>query len=317
MKTGASFFEGTEKKVELVTDPSLRSLRELGEEFWADVARRAGATVLSKIDNGHCDAYLLSESSLFVFDHKMLMITCGRTRLTEAVLRLLEVVPPEQVRFFVYERKNEVFPHSQPTSFFDDVRTLNQQLPGKVFRFGDEDDHHLYLFHLDRVFEGADQDSTVEILMYGLDARNEFGAGSASDTAAVRARTGVDRIITGFRIDDHRFEPRGYSLNGVRGEHYWTVHVTPDALSSYASFETNCPPHDDLQGLVHRVVEVFRPRSFDVVLFDRPREVRLDVPRYRINAHVARDLECGYRVAFMSFRRPHSGVRPPVELSAD
>jgi S-adenosylmethionine decarboxylase len=312
--TGASFFEGTEKKVELVTDPSVRPLRELGDEFWAGLAGRAGATVLSKICNGRCDAYLLSESSLFVFDHKMLMITCGRTRPPEAVAHLLEVVPPEQVRFFVYERKNEVFPHSQPTSFFDDVRGLNRRLPGKAFQFGDEDDHHLYLFHLDRAFEGAGEDSTVEILMYGLDTRERFAAGSGSDTAAVRAGTGVDRILSGFRIDDHRFEPRGYSLNGIRDEHYWTVHVTPDAISSYASFETNYPIGDGLPGLVDRVVEVFRPRSFDVVLFDRPGELRLEVARYRLCANVARDLDCGYRVAFLSFRSPYRGVQPPVEL---
>ena len=75
----AGFFEGTEKKVELVIDSSLPSLRSRGDEYWNRIVRLAGARVLSKIANDSCNAYLLSESSLFVFDHKLVMITCGTT----------------------------------------------------------------------------------------------------------------------------------------------------------------------------------------------------------------------------------------------
>lgn len=50
------FFEGTEKKVELVVDSGLPSLRGRGEAYWAGVASRAGAQVLSRTSNDHCDA---------------------------------------------------------------------------------------------------------------------------------------------------------------------------------------------------------------------------------------------------------------------
>ena len=49
-------------------------------------------------------------------------------------------------------------------------------------------------------------------------------------------------------------------------------------------------------------------------MFDQPGETRVDVDRYRVKAHVARDLDCGYRVQFLSFCRPHEGTREPVEL---
>ena len=49
-------------------DPAGPSLRELGRPFWDEVVRRSRAQVLSVISNDACDAYLLSESSLFVLD---------------------------------------------------------------------------------------------------------------------------------------------------------------------------------------------------------------------------------------------------------
>ena len=64
------FFEGTEKKFELVVDPALPSFREKGHSYWTGVARSAGAEVLSRLSNDRCNAYLLSESSLFVFDRR-------------------------------------------------------------------------------------------------------------------------------------------------------------------------------------------------------------------------------------------------------
>ncbi len=70
-----SFFEGTEKKVELMVDQSQPSLREMGDEYWKRIARSARAAVLSKISNEHCDAYLLSESSLFAFNYKIVYTT--------------------------------------------------------------------------------------------------------------------------------------------------------------------------------------------------------------------------------------------------
>ena len=62
------FFEGPEKKVELAVVDGHPSLRALGEAFWRGVVKAANADVLSVLSNAHLDAYLLSESSLFVYD---------------------------------------------------------------------------------------------------------------------------------------------------------------------------------------------------------------------------------------------------------
>jgi S-adenosylmethionine decarboxylase len=315
----ASFFEGTEKKVEIIVDESARSLRSMGDARWARIVAAAAAEVLSKISSARCDAYLLSESSLFVFDRKMIMITCGQTRLHEAVVDFLRDVRADQVRLFVYERKNEVFPRRQPTSFFEDARALGRQFPGRAFQFGNEDEHYLHLFHLDRAFSGDAGDLTVEVLMYGVDpqVRAHFTRRSRAATAEVRAATGVAEIVPGFAVDDHLFEPSGYSLNAVRDDEYFTIHVTPGELRSYASFETNHRPANGTEGIrsvVHRVLDVFRPRSFDLVLFDRAGETRIPVEGYRLGAHVTQQLVCGYHVGFLSFYRPQAQVVPAIEL---
>ena len=311
-----TFFEGTEKKVELIVDPRGGSLRERGHEFWDRVTRRAGARILSRISGPACEAYLLSESSLFVFDHKMIMITCGRTRLVEAVLELLGSVRTEDVRFFVYERKNEVFPHRQPTSFFDDVRVLREQLPGPAFRFGDQDEHHICLHHLDREFEGSSGDRTLEILMHGIhdEVRSVF---QVDDAPTIRRKIGLGSVFHGFDIDDHRFEPGGYSLNAIRDEEYWTLHVTPQSTGSYVSFETNHRDRGGYAGVLDRVVDLFRPRAFDVVLFDDGEPFGHDPEGYVLKTHVARAMGCGYHIRFLGYYRPQREVRAPTELPID
>ena len=69
-----SFFEGPEKKLELVTTPEAGSLRDLGSGVWRKVVEASGATILSELQNDHCTGYLLSESSLFVYDDWCVMI---------------------------------------------------------------------------------------------------------------------------------------------------------------------------------------------------------------------------------------------------
>jgi len=309
------FFEGTEKKVELVVSGRSPDLRGLGEQRWHEIVEAAQATVLSRLRTESCDAYLLSESSLFVFERKMLMITCGRTRLVDAVAALLQDVSLEDVRFFIFERKNEAFPHRQPTSFYEDARALNALLPGKAFQFGDEDEHHLYLYHLDRPFEGQPEDVTMEILMYGLDrdVAGMFDLQTGASTMARARSEAMQRILPGYAVEEHLFEPSGYSLNGVRGTHYGTVHVTPQEHGSYASFETNHPFGDDPASVCNEVLDVFRPRAFDVVLFDQGTSSFVSPPGYEIRSNVTQRIECGYQVRFLSHFRPR-GEQPPRRI---
>jgi len=80
------------------------------------------------------------------------------------------------------------------------------------------------------------------------------------------------------RVDAYLFTPCGFSANGVipapdgsRGTHYFTVHVTPEPICSYASFETNVPCGQkgrETIDIIQHVVDIFKPGRFSVTLFE-------------------------------------------------
>jgi len=79
------------------------------------------------------------------------------------------------------------------------------------------------------------------------------------------------------RVDAYLFSPCGFSANGVvppeagKGEHYFTVHVTPEPQCSFASFETNVPGGQSgrtTTEIIEHVVDIFKPGRFSVTLFE-------------------------------------------------
>lgn len=309
------FFEGPEKKVEIALMPGQPSLRARGRAYWDKIVEKSRAQILSAVSNESMDAYLLSESSLFVTDGWLTMITCGRTDLVSAVDQLCADLGVENFAYLVYERKNAHFQEYQPANFFDDARRLSALMPGKSLRFGDADDHHVFLFHLDKPYAPTADDLTLEILMHGVDpaASKVFMSGPARKREFIKEKSGVWSLIPGFQVDDHLFEPMGYSLNAIRGSRYYTIHVTPQKVGSYVSFETNCVEGDGNE-TVTRVLDVFKPQSCDVILF-QPQTARKKVRcYYPLKRAVRQNLPCGYRVTFDHHFKPVEGAAPAAEI---
>lgn len=306
------YFEGAEKKFELwLRRGASIDLRSWGEIWWAEVVAAARARILSRLSTAEVDAYLLSESSLFVYSDHVIMITCGQTHLPDAAKRLLERLDRDAIEMFIYQRKNECFPHHQPSSFFEDAAELQARLGGRAFRFGHEDAHHLFVFHLDRPVAHPERDLTVELLMYGLDAdvRRAF-AGRHTDAIAA-----LGLSLDDYRVDEHHFEPSGYSLNAVSGEDYLTVHVTPDEHGSYCSLELSVDRPLDVAATMRPVLGAVRPRSYDLILWERGVDVDVDDCGYERRDEVVRELDCGYRVRFLNYTRPQAERRGAVELA--
>ncbi|MBX3249498.1 MAG: hypothetical protein KF901_20140 [Myxococcales bacterium] len=312
-----TFFEGPEKKLELVLASGRPSLRALGDDVWQQVVESARAQIVSVMRNGRCDAYLLSESSLFVFDASLTMITCGRTRLVDAAERLLELVGRENVDLLVYQRKNEHFPDRQPSSFYEDAAELHQALPGRALRFGAVHDHHVHVFHTTRPYAADPADTTLEILMHGLreDVSARFVGCAPPATSTLAEQRGITRLLPGFQVDEHAFTPAGYSVNGLRDGAYFAVHVTPEHLGSYVSFETNVDFRPGLDDLLAGVLAIFEPRAFDVFAYAPVDTLpaSIDPARYRVKDHV-RSRFAGYDVAFWHCYAPLADVRAADEL---
>ncbi len=308
------FFEGSEKKLEVVVSTKMGSLRQLPREFWLEMVSKANAEVLSTLSNEDCDAYLLSESSLFVWHDRFLMLTCGTTTLVEAALHFIAQKGVESIDSLCYQRKNEYHSQLQKTSLDEDLRRLRELMPMRAFQLGYLDSHHHYLAHYDKLYQPDPQDKTCELLMYHIEGEVADYLRSEGQTCEeIRKKLALDVILEGFELDDFVFSPCGYSINAIRGKEYATIHVTPEPHSSYVSFETNL----DLGGshffIVKTLLEILKPRTWDTVSFNGA-PTGIDEMHAGYSAACELSLDCGYHVQFCHHTASRTHKLPVVSL---
>ncbi|KAL8688076.1 MAG: hypothetical protein Q9218_005919, partial [Villophora microphyllina] len=170
-------FEGPEKLLEVWFSASPSSLPEASRpgglksvpsEEWKEMLDLVNCKVLSIVESEHVDAYLLSESSMFVFPHKLILKTCGTTTLLRGLPKILEIAAlvakfPQSLanvacgtataavpyRVF-YSRKNFLFPDRQlgpHRSWRDEVKSLDRLfLGGSAYLIGKMNGEHWYLY---------------------------------------------------------------------------------------------------------------------------------------------------------------------------
>ncbi|KAK7412621.1 hypothetical protein VNO78_04127 [Psophocarpus tetragonolobus] len=289
MALSFSGFEGFEKRLELHffgDDPM--GLRKL--DFFECIEQTLEAvqcTVVSAVGNAYLDAYVLSESSLFVYPKKIIIKTCGTTQLLKAITPLIFFAKTQlglSLSSCRYTRGSFIFPLSQPfphTSFNHEVSYLETTLPSDLcFRkasiMPSKSSSHAW-----HVFTATNPNShlpynayTMEICMTSLDpllAAKFFRLpddGKTGDSAGkeMTELTGIDEINPNALVCDFAFNPCGYSMNGMDGEWYSTIHVTPEEGYSYASFECVGSMSDevDIGDVLRKVVQIFRPGMMSV-----------------------------------------------------
>ncbi len=261
------FFEGPEKKLEIYTFKS--NLLSYPDEFWTVLVSACGAEIIQSKSTSTCKFFLLSESSLFVWDHKILMITCGRTELVKSCELMLEHLGPENIEHIFFERKNEYFPEYQKSFILDDFRTLKKLFPnGYGLRFGNKDDHHLYLFESSQNISPPDKEKNLEVLMYGVCPQVSEKFLKPTD----KNKRDLTEILHGFfpdfLIDEHWFSPCGYSMNAVLGDSYGTIHVTPEKDQNYISIELNNIEPNQVTEFLNKIYKNLKPRSCDIIYFN-------------------------------------------------
>lgn len=170
-------FEGPEKLLEVWFCPSAddlpascspNGLKSVRPETWTEMLDLVHCKVLSIVESEHVDAYLLSESSMFVFPHKVVLKTCGTTTLLYGLPRLLEIAAlsagfphveadlnaarpaaAAPYRLF-YSRKNFLYPNQQRgphRSWADEVRYLDRLfVGGSAYLIGKMNGEHWYLY---------------------------------------------------------------------------------------------------------------------------------------------------------------------------
>lgn len=297
------FFEGSEKKATIIIDPcKLSLLRDLNDDFWAQLVQCGDAQILSSISHGDCKAFVLSESSLFVWYDRLLIITCGNTRLVRSVEYFIQQVGKEKIEQVLYQRKNEYMADAQLSTFQNDVQLLNQYINGSTHRFGELDSHHNYVFHNNNHFKASLDDKTYGLSIYQLckQASNIFTTKGIT-AQDIRTFLQLDTLLEGFLLDDFVFDPFGYSINAIKGRDYLTIHVTPQENSSYVSIESTI----NLIKLAPIFLAILKPKSFDLLCFNEF-DFNALIEKYISKKHItnamnSRKLSNNYWVCFASY----------------
>ncbi|SCU87316.1 LAME_0D09604g1_1 [Lachancea meyersii CBS 8951] len=190
-------FEGPEKLLEIWFYKSARSvpdqnktLRSIEFSTWVRLLELVKCQVLSMKQTDKMNAFLLSESSLFVFDHKLTLKTCGTTTTLSCLEELFRTVRDHLGWNFClqgkvnpykvfYSRRCFMFPKKQQgihRNWDDETQFLDKFFSnGKSYlvgRLGQASHWNLYVTETSRETsvggKDDDDDETLEMLMTGL-----------------------------------------------------------------------------------------------------------------------------------------------------
>ncbi|URE05452.1 S-adenosylmethionine decarboxylase proenzyme [Musa troglodytarum] len=283
-------FEGYEKRLEVTfseapifVDPQGRGLRAISRAQIDSLLDLARCTIVSQLSNKDFDSYVLSESSLFVYPYKIILKTCGTTKLLLSIPRILDLAADLSLSVLSakYSRGTFIFPGAQPSphrSFSEEVSVLNNffgslKSGGNAYVIGDPSmpNRKWHIYYATQKPELPLV--TLEMCMTGLDAERAsiFFKNSVDGQTCAKEMTklsGISDIIPEMEICDFDFEPCGYSMNGIHGPALSTIHVTPEDGFSYASYEAmGFNPHSlNCHDLVERVLGCFGPSEFSVAV---------------------------------------------------
>ncbi|KAJ0244616.1 S-adenosylmethionine decarboxylase proenzyme 1 [Hirschfeldia incana] len=292
MALSAIGFEGYEKRLEVsFFEPSIfqdskgLGLRALTRSQLDEILTPAACEIVSSLSNDHLDSYVLSESSFFVYPYKVIIKTCGTTKLLLSIPPLLKLAGELSlsVKSVKYTRGSFLCPGGQPfphRSFSEEVSVLDGHftklgLSSVAYLMGNDDENkkwHVYAASAQTASSNCNNNVyTLEMCMTGLDRekasvfyKNETGG----ETGSMTDNSGIRKILPQSQICDFEFEPCGYSMNSIEGDAISTIHVTPEDGFSYASFEAVGYDFNtlDLSQLVTRVLSCFEPKQFSVAV---------------------------------------------------
>ena len=345
MAVSAIGFEGYEKRLEIVfyepsmfLDPEGKGLRSLSKAQLDEFLKPAECTIVSTLSNEHVDSYVLSESSLFVYPYKVIVKTCGTTKLLRSIPPILKLAESLSlaVRSVRYTRGSFIFPDAQPSphrSFVEEVAILDSYF-GKLGsgskayvmgKFEGPQKWHVYSASAEASSD-IDPVYTLEMCMTGLDKEKAsvFYKTQSSSAALMTTNSGIRKILPDSEICDFEFDPCGYSMNAIEGDAVSTIHITPEDGFSYASFET--VGYDlkvvNFSQLVQRVLACFEPGEFSIAVHadvaSRLLEENFlpDVKRYYCRERSLEDLGMGGSIVFHKFVRMDGYDSPRSTLSS-
>ena len=338
--TGSAIgFEGYEKRLEIsffkpgvFSDPEGLGLRSLSKEHLDEILKPAECTIVSSLSNKCLDSYVLSESSLFVYPYKIIIKTCGTTKLLLSIPAILKLADGLSlaVKSVRYTRGSFIFPGAQPfphRSFSEEVDVLDSYFSvlgsgSNAYVMGDPDKSQIWHVYSASAQQQKPSEAvySLEMCMTGLDRKRAsvFYKENTSSAALMTEESGIRKILPQSDICDFEFDPCGYSMNSIEGNAISTIHVTPEDGFSYASFEAVGYDLEDinLNDLVERVLACFKPAEFSVAVHTDvcgealTSKFPLDTKGYCCRERTTEELGAAGDVLYFSFVRADGSASP-------
>ena len=251
-------FDSAECRIEIRLGPGGPSLLSMPESFWERMMALAGARIVSGFSTPSCHAFILSQSSLFVFRHKIVAVTCGASGLAASAAQILFRLSSHKVFLLAYSR---ALGREGRRAAFQDKSALEAIMPGGRWVEMEPRDAMPSAFFLAGPGAAEKPSLGFELVMQDIApaASADFHPGNGGSVALALDRSGIGGFIEGFTVESRMFHPAGYSLNAVRGEDYFTLHVSPEAGRSYVGIKSSLT--EGLEGLTRGVFGHFSPGS--------------------------------------------------------
>lgn len=255
-------FEGPEKTMEVVFVPGegkVKGLRNLTRDQLDYLCTKAKCTILSKISSNYVDAYVLSESSLFIYDYRCIMKTCGTTTLLRCLSSLLEFSDELQMQlsWVGYSRKNfnfpsaQQFPHgnfNEEMSYIDTHECLQDRMSGTGYILGPITADHWFVY-----FANAN-DRRSHSKSVGSDSTNSdsYGENNSEGGSADVTDTEVTRVKA-------QSPPSSRAFNALDIKLLEAIDRKVLSLHSFSSFKS--PPIRSSSSLLLHGNDFFSQRS--------------------------------------------------------
>ena len=266
-------FEGPEKNLQVIFNKlyyDTGTLRSISQERWQEMLTYAKCKILTSMSNEKTTSYILSESSLFVYDDRIILKTCGTTPLLNALDDIILIGKELNLKpaAILYWRKNFRNPQLQNPvhqSFESEKNFLDEHLGGdsRTAILGPLDRDHFYFYYNELLSkdEFNPVSNTFEIKMHEIDPSKAAYFFWEKGTIRPNILNEVYENLPNYKIDEFFFEPCGYSMNGINEEKYETIHITPEGACSYISFETNDDKYMNIEDKENKIMEIFKPYS--------------------------------------------------------